>query len=72
MLNLIQSLQTRDLGHVRIIAGLWGLELTCTENEAALKELTAALLNPELVQEILASLSLEARSALDQAGGSGR
>ena len=64
MLNLVQSLQTRDLGHLRIIAGLWGLELTCTENEAALKELTAALLNPELVQEILASLSLEARSAL--------
>jgi hypothetical protein len=64
MLNLVQSLQTRDLGHLRIIAGLWGLELTCTENEAALKELTAALLNPELVQEILASLSPEARSAL--------
>ena len=64
MLNLVQSLQTRDLGHLRIIAGLWGLELTCTENEAALKELTAALLNPELVQEILASLSLEVRSAL--------
>lgn len=72
MLNLVQSLQTRDLGHLRIIAGLWGLELTCTENEAALKELTAALLNPELVQEILASLSLEARSALirlAEAGG---
>ena len=72
MPNLIQSLQTRDLGHLRIVAGLWGVELTCTENEAALKELTAALLNPDLVQEIVDSLSPEARSALDRAGRSGR
>ena len=72
MPNLVQSLQTRDLGHLRIVAGLWGLELTCTENEAALKELTAALLNPELVQEILASLSPEARSALIGLAEAGR
>ena len=72
MPNLVQSLQTRDLGHLRIVAGLWGLELTCTENEAALKELTAALLNPELVQEILASLSPEARSALIELAEAGR
>ena len=64
MPNLVQSLQARDLGHLRIVAGLWGLELTCAETEAALKELSAALLNPQLVQEIVSSLSAEGASAL--------
>ncbi len=72
MPNLVQSLQARDLGHLRIVAGLWGVELVAVENEAALKELTNALLNPELVNEIVDTLGAEARSALDglvEAGG---
>jgi hypothetical protein len=72
MPNLVQSLQTRDLGHLRIVAGLWGVELSAAENEAALKELTAALLEPDLVCEVVDSLNASARSALDalaQAGG---
>jgi hypothetical protein len=72
MPNLIQSLQARDLGHLRIVAGLWGLELTSSEYEDALKEVSATLLDPELVQEIMDSLSREARSALQDlvaAGG---
>ncbi len=72
MPNLVQSLQTRDLGHLRIVAGLWGVELSSGESEAALKELTAALLEPGLVDEVVDSLGVPARSALEelaQAGG---
>jgi hypothetical protein len=72
MPTLVQSLQTRDLGHLRIVAGLWGVELSAAESEAALKELTEALLEPDLVCEVVDSLSAPARSALDelaQAGG---
>lgn len=65
MPNLAQSLQACDLAHLRIVAGLWGVDLTSGENEAALKELTTALLDAGLVQEIMESLSREARSALD-------
>ena len=72
MPSLVQSLQTRDLGHLRIVAGLWGVELGSAEYEAALKELTSALLDPDLVGEIVDSLSAEAQSALErlvEAGG---
>jgi len=72
MPNLIQSLQGRDLGHLRIVAGLWGMELVPAETDAALKELSAAILDPDQVGEIVDSLSTEAQSALErlaEAGG---
>ncbi len=72
MPTLIQSLQGRDLGHLRIVAGLWGVELVPVETESALKELSAALLNPDLFHEIIDSLSVESQSALErlaEAGG---
>jgi hypothetical protein len=66
MPNLVQSLQTRDLGHLRIVAGMWGVELGSAEDEAALKELTSALLDPNLLGEMVDSLSAEAQSALEK------
>ena len=72
MPTLAQSLQLRDLGHLRIVAAGWGVELRSPENETALQELTAALLDPQLTGEIVDSLPGEARSALDglvRAGG---
>ena len=72
MPKLFQSLQGRDIGHLRIVAGLWGVELVPAENEAALKQLTAALLDPDLVGEIVDSLPTQAQSALEtlaEAGG---
>jgi hypothetical protein len=72
MPDLIHSLQNRDIGHLRIVAELWGVEIESPETEAALKELSAALLDRELVHEITGSLPLEARAALEalvQAGG---
>jgi hypothetical protein len=72
MPDLIHSLQNRDLGHLRIVAELWGVDIKSPENDAALKELSAALLDRDLVREITGSLPLEARSALEaltRAGG---
>jgi hypothetical protein len=72
MPNLIQSIQGRDIGHLRIVAQLWGIDLAASDAEAVLKELAAALLDPKLVAEIVDSLPLEARSALEtlvKAGG---
>jgi len=72
MPNLVQSLQVHDLAHLRIVAGLWGVDIISGENEAALKELATALLDAGLVHEIMDSLSSDARSALEdlvEAGG---
>ena len=48
MPDLLQSLYKRDIGHLRIVASLWGVELTASETEAAAVELSVALLDPEL------------------------
>jgi len=72
MPDLVQSLQNYDIGHLRIVAGLWGVELPSPETDEALKELSAVLLNPGLVIETVDILPSDARSALDalvDAGG---
>jgi hypothetical protein len=71
MPDLIHSLQTRDLGHLRIVAALWGVELKSAETDAALQELSAALLDPEPARELVDSLPAEARSALAALAGAG-
>jgi hypothetical protein len=69
MPTLLDSLQKRDLGHLRIVAGLWGVELKSVETEAALHELAAALLEPSLVAEVVEALPEEARTALAALAG---
>ncbi|MBN8656099.1 MAG: helicase-associated domain-containing protein [Anaerolineae bacterium] len=72
MPTLEQSLQKMDIGHLRIVAEFWGLELESNEPEAALEELCASLLDLEAVSETLEILPAEARSALNElfdAGG---
>lgn len=72
MPDLLHSLHSCDIGHLRAVALLWGVELTASETEAARQELSAALLDPELAREMVASLAPEARAALDalvEAGG---
>ncbi|MBI5298243.1 MAG: helicase-associated domain-containing protein [Chloroflexi bacterium] len=64
MPDLLASLQKHDLGHLRIVAGLWGLELDSNEADPAAEELAASLLDPQLVAEVLDSLSAESRAAL--------
>jgi hypothetical protein len=72
MPNFIQSIQGRDIGHLRIVARLWGIELEAPDMDNAAKELSAVLLNPKLVGEIISALPDDACSALDtlvKAGG---
>lgn len=64
MPDLLTSLEKHDLGYLRIIASLWGLELDSNETDPAAEELAAALLDPELVAELTGSLAPEARVAL--------
>jgi hypothetical protein len=65
MPDLFTSFQKHDLGHIRIVAELWGLELDSNETEAALKELCASLLAPDLLAEILETLNPQAQIALE-------
>ena len=72
MPKLIQSLQGRDLGYLRIVARFWGLELNAPDTDAALVELAVAMLNPIMVPEIIDSLPTNSQSALmalTEAGG---
>ncbi len=72
MPNLIQSFQGRDIGYLRIVARLWGIDLAASDTDIASKELAAALLDPGTVAEIVDALPADARSALaalTEAGG---
>ncbi len=64
MPDLIQSLQHHDLAFLRIVAGLWGLELQSQETDEAANELASSLLQPELAAEVLTALNPQPRSAL--------
>jgi len=71
MPDLFHSLLKQDIGHLRIIADLWGLELDSSTTEGALEELSASLLDPELLSELIDSLSPEADSAITSLVNSG-
>jgi hypothetical protein len=71
MPDLVHSLQNRDIGHLRIVAGLWGVEIKSGDTETALAELAAALLDPALAAEIVEALPDEAQSALAALTGAG-
>jgi hypothetical protein len=71
MPDLYASLHDCDIGHLRAVAMLWGVELSASETEAVRRELSAALLDPELGREIVASLPAEARQALNALAASG-
>ncbi len=72
MPDLLHSLLKQDIGHLRIVAGLWGIELDANDEDAAREELCASLLDPELAAELIDSLTPQARealTALTSAGG---
>jgi hypothetical protein len=71
MPDLFHSLLKQDLGHLRVIAELWGLELQSTEADAAREELSVSLLEPSLLTELIDSLSPEADSAITALVNSG-
>jgi len=65
MPDLYTSLLKQDLGHFRIVAELWGLELDSSESDTSLKGLCASLLDPDLLGEILEALHPEAQTAIE-------
>jgi hypothetical protein len=65
MPDLTESLQGRDLGHLRIIAELWGIKLDEQGIHSAILHLTKSLLNTSRVDEKVSSLAPEARIALE-------
>jgi len=73
MPNLLTSLRKYDLGYLRIIAELWGIDLDSNDFDSAAKELSASLLDPNLLAETLDLLPAEGSSALDAlVAGNGR
>ncbi len=64
MPDLMHSLQGRDLGFLRIIALLWGIELKGADMRSAQVELVEAMLSRDLVCEVVEALPLEAHQGL--------
>src|SRR5512145_2438187 len=71
MPDLTHSLLKQDIGHLRIIAEFWGLELESIEADPAREELSASLLDFELLAELMDTLSPQAHSAITELVNSG-
>ncbi len=71
MPDFIHSLLKQDIGHLRIIAEFWGLELESADADSAREELAASLLDFDLLTELLDSLTPQADSALTELADSG-
>jgi len=71
MPDLLHSLLKPDIGHLRIIAEFWGLELDSSDADSARDELSASLLEPSLLAELMDSLSPQADSAITALVASG-
>jgi Helicase conserved C-terminal domain len=73
MPDLVHSLPSKDLGFLRIIASLWGVELTSADPATAAAELAEALCDAGLVEEVVSTLPAAGREALGVlAGADGR
>jgi hypothetical protein len=66
MLDLKQSLQAHDLGFLRIVAEFWGLELNTQDLKTSAQQLSSAMLDQPLVEEMIEVLPVEAREALEE------
>ena len=64
MPELIHTLQGHDLGFLKMVADLWGIELDAPDAPSALPILLANLRQPALVSEVIDSLPESARQAL--------
>jgi hypothetical protein len=66
MPDLSQSLQGRDLGHLRIIADLWGIKLSAPDARVGLVRLNPLMQDRELLAEVIQLLPEAARAALEE------
>jgi hypothetical protein len=64
--TLSQSFQAHDLAYFRIVAELWGLDIQFPDTRTAIKQLTAHLLDPEKINEMIELLPAEALAALHE------
>ena len=64
MPDLLHTLQGHDLGFLKMLAGLWGIEVIEPDAPSALPALLRAIRQPELVQEIIDALPGSAQEAL--------
>jgi hypothetical protein len=65
MQDLFRTLQDRDLGHLRIVADFWGIELASAPAPQAARQLASAMLDPAMAAEQAESLPPQARQALE-------
>src|SRR5512133_1468113 len=65
MPTLAQTLPSNDIGFLRIVASLWGVELTSSDSAEAAVELSEGLCDAELLDEVVSTLPQEARAALE-------
>ena len=65
MPSLENSLHKHDLGHLRIVAQFWGIELNSGERGSAREELSEKLLDSSLTFEMIEALLPDARNALN-------
>ena len=63
MPDLVQSLQGKDLGHLRIIAQLWGIQLNAPDARRALQPLTQMMLTRKYLLAVLEGLPPAAQQA---------
>src|SRR5512141_1456546 len=70
MPDLSESLQGRDLGHLRIVASLWGVDFDAPDARVGVPRLVALLLNHAAVVETVEALPEPARLALTGLVGS--
>ena len=61
MPDLAHSLRDHDFEHLTNIAELWGIEINASDVRETVTQLTKAVLNPDLIQEIISSLSGDSR-----------
>lgn len=64
MPSLAQTLPSNDIGFLRIVASLWGLELASSDAAEAAVELSEGLCDAELLDEVVSTLPLDGRAAL--------
>jgi hypothetical protein len=70
MPDLFHTLLKYDIGHLRVVAGSWGLELESSDVDSAAEELCASFLDLEAVTETIEILPAEARAAVISLVGS--
>jgi len=66
MPDLAHTLQTHDLGYLKMVAGLWGIELNAPDARKALLMLENEMLDAELLTEVIETLPDGAKIALQE------